>query len=103
MASDIRLDAVYTPSEDVVAREIEGELILVPLAAGIGDMEDALYTLSGTGRAIWKQLDGKTSLRSVATALAEKYQARPKEIEKDVLGLVKELFKRRFLVEAKRP
>ena len=54
------MDAVYAPSEDVVAREIEGELIIVPLVAGIGDMEDELYTLNETGRAIWDRLDGKT-------------------------------------------
>ena len=47
-----RLDAVYTPSEDIVAREIEGEIIIVPLVAGIGDMEDELYTLNDTGKAI---------------------------------------------------
>ena len=37
------------PSEDVVAREIEGEFIIVPLAAGIGDMEDELYSLNESG------------------------------------------------------
>jgi hypothetical protein len=34
----IRTVAIYTPSEDVAAREIEGEFIIVPLAAGIGNM-----------------------------------------------------------------
>ena len=44
--------------EGVVAREIEGELILAPLAVGVGDVKDALYTLNGTRQAIWKRLDG---------------------------------------------
>ena len=39
METSITLDTICAPSEDVVAREIEGELITVPLAAGIGDME----------------------------------------------------------------
>jgi hypothetical protein len=43
MEPKVNLDAAYVPSEDVVAREIEGELIIVPLAAGIGDMEDELF------------------------------------------------------------
>jgi len=42
----ISLDSAYAVSEDVVAREIEGQVIIVPLTAGIGDMEDELYTLN---------------------------------------------------------
>ena len=54
MDSKNPLDIIYVPSEDVVAREIEGEMIIVPIASGIGDMEDELYTLNETGKAIWK-------------------------------------------------
>src|SRR5512133_3879235 len=93
------MDAVYAPSEDVVAREIEGELIIVPLVAGIGDMEDELFTLNETGRAIWSRLDGRATLDGVVTALAEDYDAEPGELERDVIGLVEELVRRRMLVE----
>ena len=55
---EITLDLVCIPSEDVVARIIEGELIIVPLVSGIGDMDDELYSMNGTGRAIWSRLDG---------------------------------------------
>jgi hypothetical protein len=93
------MEAVYAPSEDVVAREIEGELIIVPLVAGIGDMEDELFTVNETGKAIWDQLDGGRSLAEVVAALAESYDAPPGEIERDVRGLVEELVRRRMLVE----
>ncbi|TFG60115.1 MAG: PqqD family peptide modification chaperone, partial [Deltaproteobacteria bacterium] len=63
--TEIRMDAAYIPSEDVVAREIEGELIIVPLAAGIGDLEDELYTLNETGKALWARLDGKSTLTEI--------------------------------------
>ena len=95
----IRMDAVYAPSDDVVAREIEGELIIVPLVAGIGDMEDELYTLNETGKAIWDRLDGVTDLDGIVADLAQDYQAAPGEIERDVRGLVGELVRRRMLVE----
>src|SRR5512144_2499269 len=97
--TDVRLDAVYVPSEDVVAREIEGELIIVPLAAGIGDMEDELYTLNETGRAIWGRLDGQRTLAEVAGELAGEYAAAPGEIEADIAGLAGELLRRKMLVE----
>jgi len=81
-----------------VAREIEGELIIVPLVAGIGDMEDELYTLNETGKAIWARLDGQRTLRAMAAELAMEFSAPPGEIEKDVLGLMTELMRRKMVV-----
>jgi hypothetical protein len=91
-------DSVCSPSDDVVSREIEGELIIVPIASGIGDMEDELYTLNDTGRAIWQRLDGKRTLREVAADLAVHYSSPLDQIIHDVLGLAGELAKRKILV-----
>jgi hypothetical protein len=99
MDAEVRLDSVYAPSEDVVAREIEGEIIIVPLVAGIGDMEDELFTLNETGKTIWSRLDGKKSLNDIVTELAAEFAAQPDEIAEDVTGFVGELVKRRMLVE----
>jgi hypothetical protein len=95
----VQIHAVYALSQDIVAREIEGELIIVPLAAGIGDLEDELYTLNETGKAIWQRLDGQRSLREVAADLADEYQSPLEQIQEDVCGLVEELARRRILVE----
>ncbi|MEW6670481.1 MAG: PqqD family protein [Thermodesulfobacteriota bacterium] len=100
MTINLSPDAVYVPSQDVVAREIEGEIIIVPLAAGIGDMEDELFTLNPTGMVIWQKLDGKKTLRELIEELIHDYDAAPEEIEKDVAGLMTELLKRKILVEA---
>ena len=93
-----KMDAVYAPSEDIVARSIEGELIIVPLVAGIGDLEDELYTLNETGKAVWDRLDGKKSLEEVLAELSAEFEAPAREIEKDLIGLVDELVRRRILV-----
>lgn len=90
---------VLVPSEDVVAREIEGELIIIPLVAGIGDMEDELFTLNESGKAIWKLLDGSRSLADVAVELSREYELPAADIERDVLGLVEELMRRRMVRE----
>lgn len=95
---ELMLDAKYVPSEDVVARVIEDELIIVPLVAGIGDMDDELYTLNETGKAIWSRLDGEKSLRTLAAELATEFSAPPGEIAKDVLGLMTELARRKMVV-----
>ena len=89
----------HIPSEDIVAREIEGEIIIVPLVSGIGDIDDALYTLNKTGKCIWQRLDGKKCLKDIAQELTKEFDSTPKQIEKDVTGLITELFKRRMVVE----
>ena len=98
MAGEVSRDAVYVVSEDVVARDIEGEIIIVPLVGGIGDLEDDLFTLNDAGRAIWDKLDGRRTLAQVIQELSSEYQAEPGEIERDVLGLLQELVRRRIVV-----
>lgn len=98
MSVEVSLEKIYLPSEDIVAREIEGEVIIVPLVAGIGDMDDELYTLNESGQAIWKLLDGRRNLREVTAELVEEYDG--EEIAQDVLGFVGEMVRRRILVEA---
>jgi len=99
---NVHLDGIYTVSDNIVAREIEGEIIIVPLVSGIGDLEDELFTLNETARVMWDKLDGNKSLRLVIDELAEDYEASKADIKEDVLGLVGELVKRRILIEVER-
>jgi hypothetical protein len=94
----VRLDEAYVPSEDIVAREIEGEIVIIPLVSNIGDIEDELYTLNETGQAIWRKLDGRRTLRGVAAELAGEFDAPLEVLEQDVLGLIGELASRRMVV-----
>ena len=100
MTAKVTLQTVCAPSGDVVAREIEGEVIIVPLIAGIGDADDELYTLNETGQAIWKRLDGHATLGEVAAGLAEEFETPPEEVEADVLGFAAELVQRGILAAA---
>ena len=102
MEAKVTLSATYITSEDVVFRDIEGELIIVPLTWGVGGADgeqDAIFTLNEAGRAIWDRLDGQRSLKDVIAELAAEFEAAEGEIEADVLGLVGELVKRKMLVE----
>lgn len=85
-------------SQGVVAREIEDEIVIVPVAAGIGEAEDELYTLNETGQAIWQKLDGRRTLKDVAESLANEFTSPLSELEADVLGFAGELTQRGILV-----
>jgi hypothetical protein len=91
-------EQVFAVSSDVVAREIEGELLIVPLAAGIGEVEDEFYTLNETGKAVWSKLDGKTRLDEIIRQLAEEFEAEEAVIRGDVAGLIEELLSRKMIL-----
>ena len=99
METNVELDGVYVLSDNIVAREIEDELIIVPLVSGIGNMEDELFTLNETGRAIWNRLDGQKSLKDIVEELSTEFEDPEGDIQKDVIGLVGELLKRRIVVK----
>ena len=96
MQNRINAESVFAPSENIVAREIDGEIIIVPLVSGIGDIEDELYSLNETGIAVWKRVDGKRSLKEIMDDLADEYEK--VDIE-DITGFLEELLKRGILTE----
>ena len=94
------MDAKYSPSADVVAREIAGELIIVPITSGIGNMGDELFSLNETGKAIWDRLDGNRSVGEIVTELTDLFESPANEIEEDVMGFLRELLRRGMLAES---
>jgi len=95
-----QLNAAHLPSEDIIAREIDGKLIIVPLTAGFSDMENERYTFNNADRKIWKLLDGQQTLSDVVGIPAETYSAPAGGIKEDVVGLVGGLVDRHILIEA---
>jgi len=98
MEPAVTLNTICMPSEDVVARRIDDEMVIVPLSAGVGDLEGDLYTLNLTGQAIWQKLDGRLTLRQVAAVLATEFNVPLSELENDVLEFAFELVQRGLLV-----
>ena len=99
MKTQVDLNSKYLTSEDVVARDVLGEFIIIPIASGIGDLDDEIFSLNKFGRAIWEKLDGKADLKGVASVLASRFEGPATKIERDVLGLTEELLKRKMIVK----
>ena len=91
-------DAVYAVSDVVIAREIEDEIILIPLPSDLLDQEKGLYTINPAGQAIWRRLDGVNRLKDIVKDLSAEYNIPTGQMEKDVHAFVKEMLKRKLLV-----
>ena len=101
MEEKLDLAGIYMPSEDVVARQIQEEFVIIPITAGVGDLEDEIFSLNDSAKAVWGRLDGKRSLKQIAGELVEEFEGNSQEIEEDILGITEELLKRKMLVEVK--
>lgn len=99
MKVKVDLNSVYVPSADVVARDVCGEFVIIPITSGISDPDEEIFSLNKFGKTIWDKLDGKRSLKDVAHALALQFEATATEIKNDVLGLIEELLKRKMIVK----
>ncbi len=98
----IDLNKTYVPSEKIVARNIEDELIIVPIESGTfnTEAEDSLYSLKGTGKSVWEKLDNQTSVKKLCSDLASIYNAPVATIEKDVKDLLNELLAKGIIIES---
>ena len=57
----------YIKSGEFVTRAIAGETIVVPIKAGVGDL-DSIYTLNEVGATIWGLIDGTTTVDGIVAA-----------------------------------
>jgi len=99
METIVDLNGVYALAEDLVARDIHGEFIIIPITSGIGESDEEIFSLNEFGKAIWDKLDGKRTLKEVARALSSEFEGAKPEIERDCLGLIEELLKRKMVVK----
>jgi hypothetical protein len=82
-------------------RKIEGETIIVPIAAGVGDLEDELYTVNETGNDILSLMDSKRTLKGIVKSMMSDYDTDEETLTADVIGFVTELSRRKIQVEVR--
>ena len=71
---EIDIQKIYVPSQDLVAREIEDQLVIIPITLENLDFEDAIYTFNESGREIWQRLDKHLPLSQIIDELHQEYE-----------------------------
>lgn len=85
-------------TDGFVSRTIAGDVIIVPVRGGVGDL-DAIFTLNSVGATIWQLIDGGTSIDRLAAAVSSEYEVAEAAAAGDVQEFV-ELLTRRGLLTA---
>lgn len=81
---------VLKKSDDVVTREIEGKVILMPLYKSSRDL-NYIYTMNETASRAWALMDGKASLGHIKARLLKSFDVGEKRIEKELSEFIKDL------------
>lgn len=77
-------------SSKIADREIEGEMILVPLYKSHDDLS-YIYTLNETAAAAWKLINGKRTLSEIKGKLLNEYDISAEVLDGQLKELIKDL------------
>lgn len=83
-------DSRWIKSDDIVMRNVGGEMILVPIRANVGDL-DSVYTLSTVAARVWTLLDGSRTLDEIAALLTGEYDVSHETLRADLEELIASL------------
>jgi hypothetical protein len=86
----ITLEHTFVLSKDAVFRDLDGEAVILDLAAG------TYFGLNAVGTRMWQLLEQHGRLRDVHDVLRREYDVESEVLEQDLLGLVARLVEARL-------
>jgi hypothetical protein len=73
----------FVRADNVVARVIAGETLIVPVRRGVADLA-SLFSFNGVGSTIWEALEKPQTLDELVTAVADAYDVTPEKAREDL-------------------
>jgi hypothetical protein len=92
-------DQVYGKDPAIVARQIAGEMLLVPIRQNVGDLE-SIYLLNDTALFAWQFFDGSSTLADIREHITLEFEVDELQAGQDLLELVADLKRVGALVKA---
>jgi hypothetical protein len=88
----VSLDTALRVADDVVFRDVDGEVVIFNLGSGI------YFGLDEVGARFWRLIDERRTLSSVLGALREEFDAQDDVLERDLLHLAGALLAKGLVV-----
>jgi hypothetical protein len=80
----------YLIADEVVFREIDGEILLVPICSSLEEV-DSIYSVGGSGTWILRQLDHPCSEEELVDQLRMRYRVDAERAREDVHAFLADL------------
>jgi hypothetical protein len=89
----VEMHQVFGLNDDITAKIMDGEAIIINLANG------TYYSMDGVGAEIWKWINLEMSLEECAAQITSLYDVEPEKAQADVMRLVEELLAENIIKE----
>ena len=73
----------FVRNQEVVSRKIEGELIIVPIRSGVGDL-NSLYTLNPVGSVLWDFMTEGHTIGEMVQRICDEFEVTAKQAKQDI-------------------
>lgn len=73
----------FVRNRDVVSRQIEGELVIVPIRSGVGDL-NSLYTLNLVGSVLWEFMTEGHTLAEMVRRVCDEFEVTATRAQGDI-------------------
>jgi hypothetical protein len=94
MSDTLSLADTLAAATDVLAREVDGEIVILSLDRA------SYFGLNKSGAYVWQAIVDKQPLREAATALGRTYGIPPAQADNDVLDVARQLIEAGLVVRA---
>ena len=92
----ISVDVRFVRNQEVVARKIQGELIIVPIRRGVGDL-NSLYTLNPVGAVLWDFMNEGHTLGEMVKRVCDEFEVTASEAQQDIEAFLDSLMEEKLV------
>ena len=89
----------YVRNRDVVSRQIEGELVIVPIRRGVGDL-NSLYTLNPVGSVLWEFMNECHTVGEMVERVCEEFEVTTGQAKQDIREFLSSLVAEKLVLAA---
>ena len=73
----------YKRNQEVVSRDIQGELVIVPIRSGVGDL-NSLYTLNPAGSVLWDFMNEGHTIGEMVERVCDEFDVTATQAQSDI-------------------
>src|SRR3974390_121329 len=92
----VQTSARFIRNHEVVSRQIEGELIIVPIRHGVGDL-NSLYTLNQVGSVLWDFMLEEHTVPEMMTRICEEFEVTPARAQDDICEFLDSMLEEKLI------
>lgn len=90
------LASKFIRNREVVSRRIQGELVIVPIRRGVGDL-NSLYTLNSVGSVLWEYMSESHSLPEMIRRVCQEFEVTRDQAQADIEGFLDALLEEKLI------